>query len=209
MAAALELGSSGRRQHRVGVLGDSLLIDDHCANCLEPLAQDQRSLYCSELCSDTTKDVRYIRRKIRSSEEWNAPEVREAVRTRPAHLLAGGYHEKARRIPVETRALVISRDDGACVECGESGEEIDHISGDSNEPSNLQLLCRSCHHARTALQMGPASAEQEAWIRKLFVERIYPDAPAYRADDHLHWGDIAHGLYRQRVRRLAAAAKAP
>lgn len=209
MAAALELGSPRRQQHRVGVIGDSLFVDDHCANCLEPLAQDQQGLYCSELRSDTTKNVRYIRRKIRNPEEWENPDVQEAVRTRLAHLLAGGYHEKARRLPVETRDLVLSRDEGACVECGEPGEEIDHISGDSNDPSNLQLLCRSCHHAKTALRMRPTSAEQNAWIEKLFVERIYPDAPAYRADDDLHWRDIAYGLYRQRVRRLADAAEAP
>jgi hypothetical protein len=40
-----------------------------------------------------------------------------------------------------------------CRQCGEAGTTLDHIDGDTNEMDNLQLLCTSCHNAKTRLRI--------------------------------------------------------
>jgi hypothetical protein len=59
-----------------------------CANCLLRLPEDTDGLFCSELCSQTAKTIRYWRRITRDG-RISQPDVREAIRTRIAHLLAG------------------------------------------------------------------------------------------------------------------------
>jgi hypothetical protein len=49
-------------------------------------------LYCSEPCSQMAETIRYWRRVTRDG-RIERPDVREALSTRVAHLLAGGYHK--------------------------------------------------------------------------------------------------------------------
>ena len=49
---------------------------------------------------------------------------------------------------------------------GIQGAEFDHKDGDPSNGhiSNWQLLCLTCHEAKTAIQMhGPIPADPEAW----------------------------------------------
>lgn len=184
---------------------DRVFIDDHCASCLTPLPVEERGLYCSPLCKETAKDVRYIRRKERDPEQLEDPDILDAIHTRIAHLLGGGYDAKARRIPPGVRELVKSRDEGKCVQCGEAGEEIDHVDGGSNEPGNLQLLCSPCHHAKTALRVKPTSDEQNDWVDELYRDRIIPDPPVCLADDEIRWKLEWRALLTARNKRLEAA----
>jgi len=60
-----------------------------------------------------------------------------------------------RRWRTEIRPLVIERDKGVCQECGASGARqvahiIDRRAGGPDDPSNLRLLCDSCHSRETA-----------------------------------------------------------
>lgn len=160
--------------------------NDRCANCLEPLSDEAEGLYCSELYSQLAETVRYWRR-IARDDRIERPDVREALMTRIAHLLAGGYRKAARRLTDATQRAVWERDDGKCVRCGEPGAEIDHIAGDSSDLTNLQLLCVDCHHAKTAEFMSPASPEQQAAIASLYASRVQPDVPELLCDDERRW----------------------
>ncbi|GAA4033469.1 hypothetical protein GCM10023063_16410 [Arthrobacter methylotrophus] len=181
---------------------------DCCANCFEPLPNDEKhkpALFCSELCNSVAKDIRYWRKALRDGRLQNDPDVRLALHTRIAHLLAGGYNAVARTIPADVRTLVISRDK-VCVQCGGPGEEIDHIEGDSSDPGNLQLLCADCHHAKTARHFVPATEEQSAFVDGLEQERVMPDEPAQLCDDDEFWQQVERILRPERINRIRHAA---
>lgn len=53
------------------------------------------------------------------------------------------------RIAGELRAQVLTANDGLCVACGLApATEVDHITDASNDLSNLQGLCRTCHELK-------------------------------------------------------------
>lgn len=180
---------------------ERMFEDDCCANCLERLPDDVDGLFCCELCMQTADTVRYWRRVVRDSRA-DQPDVRDAVRTRVAFLLAGGYGKAARRLPSHIRDAVWRRDDGLCGRCGQPGEEIDHVDGDSAEMDNLQLLCKSCHHAKTRERMRPATPEQQALVAEMYANRVLADVPALLADDQDEWQRIWSKLKKARRQRL-------
>jgi len=171
--------------------GERYFEDDYCASCLQQLPDEEEGLFCSELCSQTASTGRI-----------DQPDVRQAVRTRVAHLLAGGYHEAARRLSPAIRAQVWERDSGRCVSCGQPGAEIDHIAGDSPDLGNLQLLCADCHQAKTTARMRPASREQAAEVNALYTARVQPEAPVLLCDDGQGWTRQWRGLKKARRQRL-------
>ncbi len=64
--------------------------------------------------------------------------------------------KRSRYIPDSVRVNVLTRDNYRCVFCGvtskEAPLEVDHIipfaQGGSNDPSNLQTLCRRCNQGK-------------------------------------------------------------
>ncbi|WP_211268540.1 HNH endonuclease [Actinoplanes subtropicus] len=158
-------------------------------------------LFCSELCRQTAETIRYWRGIVRDG-RIDRPDVRYALRTRLAHLLAGGYATRARQLSSRTRQLVWDRDQGRCRSCGGPGEEIDHIEGDSPDPVNLQLLCAPCHRKKTELRMMPASPEQQQVLKDLKKRRVDPDEPVLMCDDHEHWAGNERTLRKERKERL-------
>jgi 5-methylcytosine-specific restriction endonuclease McrA len=158
-------------------------------------------LFCSELCRQTADLIRYWRGISRDGRIEN-PDVKTALRTRVALLLAGGYPEQARRLSSEIRQQVWERGQGLCCQCGNPGQEIDHIKGDSPLLSNLQLLCSPCHQRKTAAQMVPASAQHQRMIEKLRCERVAPDEPVLLCDDRDQWATIERRLRKERRQRL-------
>jgi HNH endonuclease len=96
----------------------------------------------------------------------------------------------------------MGRDQGRCRECGEPGQEIDHIDGDSPELINLQLLCASCHHAKTQARMVPASTDQRRTIELLRRERVAPGEPLLLCDDRDQWATVERQLRKERRQRL-------
>lgn len=179
--------------------GNTVFQQGACANCSTGLPADAEHrpwLFCSQLCADYASVVRYWRRASRDGSIETDPGIEYALKTRIAFLLAGGYDRKARAIPPETRTHVKERDK-VCAQCGEPGEEVDHIDGPSNEPENLQLLCRTCHHAKTDSHLVPASDEDRAFVRYLFLTRVLPDAPQQLCDDP-SWATLERSLRAER-----------
>jgi hypothetical protein len=113
-----------------------------CQNCNKELEIEQAKagkLYCSEKCNQIAGTVRYGRKALKDG-RWHSPDVQEAIRVRIAHILGGGYPEKARRAPPEMRAFIFTRDKHTCVLCGAPADTIDHINGSASTPDNLRAV---------------------------------------------------------------------
>src|SRR5438045_4023628 len=82
-----------------------------CPNCDKLLTEAK--LYCSELCRQEAKFIRYAR-SCRSDGRDLQPDVRDAIQIRLALILGGGYPEQARQLPDSIRQAVIERDGGRC-----------------------------------------------------------------------------------------------
>ncbi|MCX5786642.1 MAG: HNH endonuclease signature motif containing protein [Elusimicrobia bacterium] len=109
-----------------------------------------------------------------------------------AHILAGGYSERLRRLPKAIREAVFSRDKGRCRICGEFGEQIDHIRGDSSKLSNLQLLCFHCHNKKTTsgfVKISSKTHPKEWKKRKKLLDRVRSFNP-YRLCDRPEWNTL-------------------
>ena len=182
-------------------------LDDHCANCMEPLDSDIEPLFCSTWCSEISAGVRYMRGVFRDG-RIDDPDVMRAVQTRNAFLLIGGYGALDRDLQPSVRAQVKARDNGQCRECEAPAAEIDHISGSSGELENLQLLCGDCHRAKTAECMGVASPEQQALLHALVVGRVWPEVPQLLGDDEVHWKSSWRGHKTARKSRLLSTRPA-
>jgi 5-methylcytosine-specific restriction endonuclease McrA len=159
----------------------------HCANCDEVLDLGGAvTLFCSERCRSYAKDVRYFRRCLREGRVLD-PQVQEALQTRMAFLVVGGYSSVERRLDEATIAAVLAANDGLCCACNaRPSAEVDHIDGPSGEPQNLQGLCRGCHQRKTAESFRPMEAEHRA-TRDAFVARVNRETPLRASDDELNW----------------------
>lgn len=164
-----------------------------CPNCDTwfPAPSAQR-VYCSTRCELEAKAVRYGRGATQKYGSNFPSDVAGAMKMKLAHALGGSYDRNARRIPRLTRLAVRDRDNNRCVNCGAADPlEIDHIDGDSNEPGNLQLLCLSCHPAKTSERMRPIAdpAMQLRWDG--LMARLRADQPAQPCDvpgwDYAGW----------------------
>ena len=176
-------------------------LADHCANCLELLPDDEDTLFCSTWCSEIAIAVRYQRGVFRD-DRGSDPLVQRAVSVKNAFLLAGGYQALGRELDKSIRIAVKVRDDGKCQKCGGPGRDIDHISDNSSELSNLQLLCASCHNVKTAQSLVPASPAQKLQLLALQLARVVPEVPALLADDQHEWRHIWRALKAERKQRL-------
>ena len=114
-----------------------------CPNCDERITE--AFLFCSDLCKDEAKFVRYYRACLLDGRD-ELPDVQEALRIRMAHLLNGGYPEDERQLSKAVRDAVIARDKGRCRKCRKPGNQIDHLRGNSDGLANLQVLCSRCHN---------------------------------------------------------------
>lgn len=157
-----------------------------CPNCDAPVPD--ASLFCSDLCKDEAKYVRYYREKIADGTA-EQPDIREALRIRLAHILAGGYDARARAIPDEVRKAVIARDGERCRSCGGIGTEVDHIRGSSAELDNLQLLCAACHRQKTMRSFERISPEEqpELWAKAEALDDRATAGEPLRFCDHPDW----------------------
>lgn len=161
-----------------------------CPNCLQ--LTDGLSLFCSELCKQECKTVRYAR-ACKKDDRDKDEKVKEAIKIRIAHILGGGYPEKERLLPKSLKDKVLNRDKGLCQKCGDKGTEIDHIKGSSDDIGNLQLLCTTCHKYKTASNFIPVTIEDDfdAWLKAQELQaRIELDRPIKLADNENKWKTI-------------------
>jgi 5-methylcytosine-specific restriction endonuclease McrA len=172
-----------------------------CANCDCPDLTGKK-LFCSDLCRSTAKLVRYVR-SCRNDGRYALPDVREAIQMKVAHVAAGGYSERERRVPPETRAEVFRRADGRCEQCGRlldldrsTGDPnavatIQHVAGNSNDLSNLKAFCMGCNMGDAQSRFVPVEegSSQEAVIADL-QQRSFSPTPLRLCDDEKIWDMI-------------------
>lgn len=180
-----------------------------CANCDSPWVTEKSLLFCSPLCQQTAKVIRYVRRCRRDGRS-ERQDVKEAIQMRIAHVLAGGYAKNERRVRGELRAEVFRRAGGRCQECGrlldfdgttgnpDARATIQHVAGDSNELSNLKAFCMRCNlgDAQThfvPIEPGSSQAEAVAAIRR----RCFSPTPLRLCDDEERWNSIWRGLQNE------------
>jgi hypothetical protein len=167
-----------------------------CVSCKSRLGSRLRRpyLYCSKLCRQESKDVRYLRRVINDGRMTRA-DVYEAVQVRLGFTIAGCvYPEKERRLSSQARAAAIARDGGRCRLCGAPSKEVDHvgqpIDGDINHPDNLQVLCSACHRGKTlaGCQVVTPETHPKEWQRREdLIRRVIAPTPLRPSDGQDEW----------------------
>ncbi len=173
-----------------------------CLNC----DKSSRQLYCSLACSQTAKLVRYARRK-RARGEFSRPDIKEAIEIRLAFIIgSGGYDEKARRIPPETRTEVYARAAGKCQKCGrtfgddpDSKATIQHLNASANNISNLQAWCMRCNKDDALSKFVPITDDEHRAEAFTIVMRWEAKKPLRLCDDQLHWNDMWRNLQAANV----------
>jgi hypothetical protein len=157
-----------------------------CANCARQVVSvTTRRTYCSDLCSQVASWIRYFQR-AKTDGRIALPDVHEAVAIKLAHIAAGDYAESERELPPELREQIKTRDGGVCRTCGAPGTDIDHISGPSPDPTNLQLLCRECHNAKTQRAMVVAEPSVVASVHRPIQLRAV-EVPHRQPCDSTDW----------------------
>jgi hypothetical protein len=131
-----------------------------CPNCDSPVPD--ATLFCTELCRDEAKFVRYYRERIADGTLWK-PDVREAIQIKRAHILGGGYDAQARQVPDAIRLSVIERDGGKCPSCSREFEKRRY--GPGMAPTSLAFATRtSTEVAARYVQPGVACSKQNTSI---------------------------------------------
>ncbi len=93
-----------------------------------------------------------------------APPIYKPNRAKAPRHLVDGNRQRRRSMHTGSkgwrllRLQVLQRDAFLCRECGQFGDQVDHVDGDShnNNPSNLQTLCLRCHSAKTMTELNEA-----------------------------------------------------
>ena len=169
-----------------------------CQNCDAELTLQQARrgrLYCSEKCQQTAEIVRYGRATLRDGRYERDLLVRQAIATRLALILGGGYPKQARALTREQREAIFVRDGRRCRLCGAPATEIDHIAGSSPDPENLQALCSSCHSSKTTANFRSATPEKAAEGRTIWA-RITAKHPLRFCDDERRWDELRKEITR-------------
>jgi hypothetical protein len=181
-----------------------------CAGCGTQLRTPQ--LFCEDYpCQQIAKAVRYVRR-TEADRRIEKPDVQAGIGSKLWQLTGGGYPERARRLSTEQRQQILVRDKYRCQLCDNPANEVDHIAGDSSDPTNLRALCGDCNREESLKRKRPATDEEAACLREMFddiAERIAAPSPTRLCDDPSRWDKCWRGIANARrrlVRQLQEAA---
>jgi len=190
-------------------------IPGRCANCDSPDVTEKTPLYCTSQCRQMAETIRYIR-NCHSDGRDQRPDVQEAIQTRMAMVLGGGYPERERRVAEKIRAEVLQRAEGRCEQCGRlldfdgsTGDPdaiptIQHVMGNSSDLSNLKAWCRRCNLADAQSRFVPVQpgSPQEMMLAEIRLRSTAP-TPLRLCDDEKRWPKIWRDLNRQALEAMA------
>ena len=166
-------------------------------------------LYCSPRCRQSAELVRYVRARRKEGRE-SEPDIAEAIRTKLAMVLGGGYPERERYVSEKTRKLVFQRARGRCQQCGrllvfdstsedrDSIATIQHASGNSNDPRRLLAFCRRCNLDDARSRFVPVEPDsREAEYAMELRHRWSSPTPIRICDDDARWNQIWRDLAKR------------
>ena len=171
------------------------VVEFQCLNCDKKFRSGKLAkLYCSELCKQEAKFIRYARACFRDG-RIEKPDVLEAIQIRLAFIMGEGYSERDRYLPKSLRKKVFQKHDGQCAICGNPATDIDHINDSSDNIENLQLLCTTCHNEKTKagfIEITPEVENYDKFMekRKKIFSRIEIEIPLKICDDDINWNSI-------------------
>lgn len=163
-----------------------------CPNCKNIIPWERPyKLYCSDICREEAKYVRYHRRIIDEGREKDF-DIKLALEIKKVSAASGGYSAKLRRLPNSVREKVLSMANRRCTICKKHANEIDHIKGSSNDLCNLQVLCKKCHSKKTLNNHKPLKLDNinSINIAMKYVElekRVSRKNPIKECDNHKIW----------------------
>jgi 5-methylcytosine-specific restriction endonuclease McrA len=185
-----------------------IYISGACANCDSLSVTIKGPLFCSEGCRQAAELVRYVRACRRDGRAL-IPDVKEAIRMRMAMVLAGGYPEKERQVPPAIRAAIFQRAGGRCENCGcsfdldrstgnaDASPTIQHVRGNSSDPTNLKAFCRRCNLRDAQARFVPVAPDSsEARMAADLMMRWTAPEPRRLCDDDQRWSVIWRELSR-------------
>lgn len=156
-----------------------------CANCGSLMHANVQQLYCSDLCRQIPKFIRYVKRRRVEGTDSNE-DIDYAIKIRMAHIYSGGYPDTERRITGPAREAVFEKYSNRCAQCGEVGTDVDHIAGSASALENLQLLCWECHRDKSEQSLQPVSPMSVHEIYLPIMRRLEMGAAQQPSDD-LRW----------------------
>ena len=154
-----------------------------CVYCDEQIHNPRA--FCSVLCQQKAKHVRYGRARLADGTFWWADQL-NAMLTKIHSIDSGGYDARNRHLQPTEQSQIIERQGGRCHRCGGSGNEIHHRLGSSNDPKNLELLCTHCHsriHGRSIISAHNNISIPRPSISKPEQRRIF-----LRSVSLTYWG---------------------
>jgi hypothetical protein len=125
-------------------------------------------------------------------------------------LTGGGYPAKERALAKEQRQDILKRDRYICQLRGNAADQVDHIDGDSSDPTNLRALCGECNRKEAFSNTQASTEEDAAAIREMFNDmalRVAAPDPIYLCDSPEHWGKCWRGISGARRRLVGAAPR--
>lgn len=161
-----------------------------CVNCSKEINIEGSVIYCSEYCQQIAGTIRYVRR-ARIDQRESEIEFQVGLGDRLNHLPNGGYPARDRLLSKELRETIFKRDNYTCRICGKKkAQQIDHIKGSSNDPTNLQAACSDCNREKAFSDLRLITPEEREAIEKLYLNmamRIVTPFPSLACDDHERW----------------------
>ncbi|EMJ89494.1 HNH endonuclease [Leptospira meyeri] len=174
-----------------------------CVNCDENIPWERpKKLFCSDLCQEEAKYIRYHRRAIYEGKD-KIPKIALAIQIKQVSIISGGYSAKIRRIPNTLREKIFKQAKNRCKICNKPGNEIDHIKGSFNNLSNLQVLCWDCHTKKTKKAHKPINKSDPNEINSLFKnielgKRVWDKRPTKSCDNHMTWDTLQKQIQENR-----------
>lgn len=213
---ALEVILAGREMADASALAKPLHIEDQvddlclsfaCANCDREITE-RAAVFCDKFCTAFADTVRYARRTIADGRIATA-DVQEVLGTKLLMLAGGGYPKEQRRLSQAKRRAIFERDEYKCQLCGVTATEVDHIRGNSDDPSNLRAICGPCNRGaafRNARAITRKDNPKE-WkrLQKHYAEvalRIGAALPLRLCDDATVWPECWKGIFAERKGRF-------